>query len=639
MRKQKMSRPETVARKDEPAGASSRNPQPSRIVLLCAVSKLIRSLPNTGRIVIRNWMRSLILLPHRVRGGLMGALSPGIALGVAFFCLMGCRASYYRNAADKEVYKILQAKQTNVFGETNAFSIDTPFSHRKPEEIPAQEIIEDRLKGGKSLVTLTDALRIAIENNRQYQLRKETLYLSALTLTRERYNFRPQLFASTVATGTRQPNGDRSGSLGTRAGVDQLLKSGGSLGLTLANDLLRFYTGDPRKSAVSTLSVNLVQPLLRGAGAKIAAENLTQAERNVIYEVRSFSHYQNTFALDVVSTYLRLLQTQDRVRNEYNNYISLVDIRKRTEDLAVDRLPQFQADQARQEELRARSRYIAAVEAYQNSLDTFKITLGLPVGHDIQLDDQALKEVEKIGLLPIDLEETVGFQLALDHRLDLLNEIDVFEDSKRKIVVAANRLKPELNLFADASLQSERPTDYAKFDLNDYRASAGVQLNLPLDRLLERNAYRSALISFERQLRTLALFLDNVRNDIREGLRALEQASQDYEIQKNARQLADRRVENFEILLQAGRAEARDVLDAQNARLQTYNALTQALVDYHLTRLRLLLDMGLLDSEIDQFWLKENRVVQDRSPTAPTTPAPNQDQDLISPDKLFEKQP
>lgn len=558
---------------------------------------------------------------------------------IAAGLLAGCRASYYRKSADKEVYKILQSKQQKVFGETNAFTIETRYSDRQPEEIESKEIIEDRLVGGKSLVPLADALRIAIESNRQYQLRKETLYLSGLTLTRERYNFRPQFFANTALTGNRLPNGDKSTSLGTRAGVDQLLKSGGSLGLTLANDLLRFYTGDPRKSAVSTVSVNLVQPLLRGAGARIAAENLTQAERNVVYEIRSFSHFQNTFALDIVSTYLRLLQQQDTVRNEYNNYNSLVDIRKRTEDLAVDRLPPFQADQARQEELRARSRYILAVERYQNSLDAFKITLGLPVGHDIRLDDKALKDVEQSGLLPIVIEESEGFQLALDHRLDLLNEIDTFEDSKRKIVVAANRLKPELNLFADASLQSERPTDYAKFDLNDYRASAGVQLNLPIDRLLERNTYRSALISFERQLRTLALFLDNVRNDIREGLRSLEQAGQNYEIQKNARQLADRRVENFDLLLQAGRAEARDVLDAQNARLQAYNAVTQALVEYHLTRLRLLLDMGLLESEVEQFWTKESSEVKQRSAAAPTQPVRAQDQDLISPDKLFEKQP
>lgn len=571
-----------------------------------------------------------------LRAGLLGRV--GICL-VAAVLLNGCRAAYYRKSADKEVQKIIQSKQHAVFGHTNAFTIETRYSDRNPQEISPEEIIQDRLEGAKRLVTLPEALAIAIMNNRQYQLRKETLYLSGLTLTRERYQFQPQLFAGTTVTGTRQSNRDRSVSVGSDAGVSQFLKTGGRLGITLANDLLRFYTGDPRRSAVSTISMNLVQPLLRGAGAQIAAENLTQAERNVIYEIRSFSHYQNTFALDIVSTYLRLLQQQDTVRNEYDNYTRLVDIRKRTEALAFDRLPQFQVDQARQDELRARSRYILAVERYQASVDAFKIALGLPLGHEIRLDAQALKEIERIGLLPLGILESQGFQLALDHRLDLLNEIDVFEDSKRKIKVAANRLKADLNVFANGSLQSEQPADYANFDLNDYRASAGVQLDLPLDRLLERNSYRSALISFERQLRTMALFIDNVRSDIRDGVRALEQAGQNYEIQKNARELADRRVENFQILLDAGRSETRDVLDAQTARLQAYNAATQALVDYHLTRLNLLLDMGVLDTVVEQFWTKENAEVKQRAGAVPSQPVPEQTEELIPPDQLFEQEP
>jgi outer membrane protein TolC len=562
----------------------------------------------------------------------------GGLLVFAVLCVIaaGCRAPYYRKSADKEVYKIIQDKQKKVFGETNAFKIDTRYSNREAKDIPAKEIIADRLQAAKQVLTLPAALQIAVASNRPYQLRKENLYISALTLTRERYAFTPQFFAGATATGERSASGDKSVRGSASAGMDALFKTGGRIGLDIANDLLRFYTGDPRRSAVSTISLNLVQPLLRGAGAKIAAENLTQAERNVIYEVRSFSYYQNTFAFDTISTYFRLLQQQDTVRNQYNNYLSLVRFRERQEDLAKDRLPPFQVDQTRQDELRARNNYILAIERYQSSLDQFKITLGLPLGYEIRLDEGALKEMENIGLIPVSLNEAEASQTALDHRLDLLNEIDIFEDSKRKIMIAADRLKPDLNLFADASLQSERPTDYAKFDLNDYRLSGGVQLNLPINRLLERNNYRSALLSFERQIRTLALFLDNVRNEVRAGLRSLEQARQSYEIQKSARDLADRRVENSELLLQAGRAQTRDVLDAQTARVQAYNAVTAGLIDYHLTRLQLLLDMGVLKTDVDKFWLQEGALPKKQTEQAQPRPAALSD-DLVTPDQLFEK--
>ncbi|HEY0552303.1 MAG TPA: TolC family protein, partial [Verrucomicrobiae bacterium] len=520
--------------------------------------------------------------------------------GVVLLLGSGCTKGHYRRSADKEVYQIIQRKEKTALGHTNAFNIDTPYSQRKPAEITAQEIIDDRIRETKQTVTLRDALRIAIENSRQYQLRKEQLYLSALTLTRERFTYVPQFFAGSAVTGARTPlpdsdtsrgfgifteppeeglpNSEKSVRVSSRAGFDTLFKTGGRLSLDLANDLLRFYTGGRSDTAVSTIALSLAQPLLRGAGAKIAAENLTQAERNVIYEIRSFSYFQDTFAFDIVTTYLRLVQQQDTVINQHSNFLSRVSLRERSVALAVDRLAPFQADLAAQEELAARNSYILAVERYRNTLDQFKITLGLPVGYDIRLDEKVLTELEAVGLLPVPLTDEQSFRLALDRRPDLLNEIDIFEDSKRKIVIAADRLKPDLLLFGDASLVSQGgQTDYARFDLNDYRLNGGVQLDLPLNRKVERNNYRSSIITFERQIRTLSLFLDDLKNDLRADLRTLDQSRQSYDIQVRAKALADRRVESSELSLQAGRIQVRDVVDAQTARVQAYNAATAAL--------------------------------------------------------------
>jgi outer membrane protein TolC len=275
------------------------------------------------------------------------------------------------------------------------------------------------------------------------------------------------------------------------------------------------------------------------------------------------------------------------------------------------------------------------VERYRNSLDNFKITLGLPVGYEIRLDENALKELEEVGLLPVPLNETQSYRIALDKRPDLLNEIDTFEDSKRKIVVAADRLKPDLLLFSNVSLKSEGNTDYAKFNLNDYDLNAGVQIDLPLNRKLERNGYRSSIISFERQLRTLALFLDDLKNDVRTDLRTLDQSRQSYDIQNRAKALADRRVESADLSLQAGRIQVRDVVDAQTARVQAYNAATAALVDYHLTRMRLLLDLGILKTEREKFWLSAGDVPKVDGP-APATATDSTSTQLITPEELFQ---
>ena len=124
----------------------------------------------------------------------------------------------------------------------------------------------------------------------------------------------------------------------------------------------------------------------------------------------------------------------------------------------------------------------------------------------------------------------------------------------------------------------------------------------------ERNSYRSTLVAFEAQLRSLTLTLDNLRESIARGIRTLEQRRQNYDIQQNALELADRRVLSTTLLLQAGRAEVRDLVDAQDAQIAAQNSVTGALVAYQEARLRLMLDIGVLETQSEQFWLKDQLV-------------------------------
>jgi outer membrane protein TolC len=219
--------------------------------------------------------------------------------------------------------------------------------------------------------------------------------------------------------------------------------------------------------------------------------------------------------------------------------------------------------------------------------------------------------------------------------LTVLNEIDRFEDSKRKIKVAASQLRADLRLFGGASLQSDAPTDYGHFDPGKVAADAGVELDLPLDRLIERNNYRSTLVSFESELRNFTLTLDNLKGSIDKGVRTLEQRRQNYEIQTNALQLANRRVASTTMLLEAGRAEVRDLVEAQDAQISSQNAVTGALVAYQQSRLQLLLDIGALNTEVPQFWLKDH-LVAFFPPDKPPPPSQPVESAVLPPDRYFE---
>ena len=542
----------------------------------------------------------------------MKSLFPIGILGLTTW--LGCQTEGHRADADAEVLAILNERSRQILGEEAGTNLVSTTVGERPDTVSPARIIQERFADGGRTLTLPAALEMAERHNRSYQLQRETLYLQALSLTGTRHKFvwNP---SSTVDLGiARQTDGGLRGDSDADVSVQKLFQTGASVTATLANDLVLYFDGKPK---VPDLTLKLTQPLLRGAGAEIAAEVLTQAERDVVYAVRDYSHYQKTFAIETVGEYFRVLQGKDAVRNSYNNYLNLQKARDRAEAMAeAERLARYQVDQARQSELSARVKYLKAVESYRQALDGFKQRLSLPLGEALRLEDRALTDLVSQGLTPLELDERHGYLMAVTNRLDVLNEVDRFEDAQRKVRVAASDLKPGLDVVVDASLKKQF---YSSFSPEEFASTSGLKLKLPLNQLTERNAYRTSLINFEKQMRKLATELDSLRENIREGIRALEQERENYFIQKAALELARQQVEVMPLLLQNDDADIRDQLEAQADLVEAQNDVTSAVVDYHVARWNLLKNLGALSVESEQFWLKNQSVFGSSTAVNPET--------------------
>ena len=556
----------------------------------------------------------------------MKSLFPIGILGLTTW--LGCQTEGHRADADAEVLAILNERSRQILGEEAGTNLVSTTVGERPDTVSPARIIQERFADGGRTLTLPAALEMAERHNRSYQLQRETLYLQALSLTGTRHKFvwNP---SSTVDLGiARQTDGGLRGDSDADVSVQKLFQTGASVTATLANDLVLYFDGKPK---VPDLTLKLTQPLLRGAGAEIAAEVLTQAERDVVYAVRDYSHYQKTFAIETVGEYFRVLQDKDAVRNSYNNYLNLQKARDRAEAMAeAERLARYQVDQARQSELSARVKYLKAVESYRQALDSFKQRLSLPLGEALRLEDRALTDLVAQGLTPLELDERHGYLMAVTNRLDVLNEVDRFEDAQRKVRVAASDLKPGLDVVVDASLKKQF---YSSFSPEEFASTSGLKLKLPLNQLTERNAYRTSLINFEKQMRKLATELDSLRENIREGIRALEQERENYFIQKAALDLARQQVEVMPLLLQNDDADIRDQLEAQADLVEAQNDVTSAVVDYHVARWNLLKNLGALSVEGEQFWLK-NQSVSGFS-TADNPEAAEILPEVITPEQVF----
>ncbi|MCF7958527.1 MAG: TolC family protein, partial [Phycisphaerae bacterium] len=346
-------------------------------------------------------------------------------------------------------------------------------------------------------------------------------------------------------------------------------------------------SGNLKSGLTSVFSGAVSQPLMRGFGRKIALENLTQAERETVYQLRQFNRFGKEFTVEIVSKYYRILQSVGDINHARKNIETLSDVYERMKKLeSAGRLPRFELDQAAQDILKARETSIQSQSQYRQKLDAFKMDLSLPATAEFRLDESELASLMARGMTRPDFTLSQAMEAAQSHRLDLANEADRVDDAQRKIEVIADSLRAELNLIARGELVT--PGD------RNVNGFAGVGVDLPLDRNAERHNYRIALIELERQKRAFEEMTDAVGLQVRQGWRELNEAIERDQIQAEALTLAKNRFKNTWGLLQFSRASTRDVLDAQGDLFDAQIMATEARADYMIALLHFYRDTGII---------------------------------------------
>jgi len=488
-------------------------------------------------------------------------------------------------------------------------------------------------------LSLVEALQIGARNSNDYQSRKEGVFRAAFALDVRRNEFR-NFFVSRISntlsanTGADPTTGraDQSAS----ASVDRTLANGASLSAALAVDLANLLTQGGASTIQLAADPSVTIPLLRGSGRHIVTEPLTQAERQVIYTIWEFERFKRTFAVGIARQYFSVLSQMDAVKNAEENYRGKIRSSRRSRRWAdAGRLPAIQVDQAVQSELGARSGWIRAQLQLKDGLDSFKSSIGLPPDALIELDradldmltapaaqivadtvreattetaqetlpadaEVTLEAPNYEGAGPYELDESVALRLALQNRLDLHATNGRVYDAQRRVVVAADRLRAELTLGGSANFSDNDLDGNLSFDGGLY--STWLTLDLPLERTAEQYDYRESWIDLEEATRQVQSLEDQIKLSIRNELRTLLVSREALKIQAKSVAVAEKRVRSVGLYIEAGRAEIRDLLEAQDALLSAQDALTGAVVDYRIAELEIQRDMGLLEINTNGLW-------------------------------------
>ncbi len=280
------------------------------------------------------------------------------------------------------------------------------------------------------VITLQQSFTLALINARIYQLQLENLYNAALAVALQRFAFEPQFYAGmspiTSPNGagfpgvspinqflyaTRSAPGGQISSLtlGEVAGVGKLLNSGGQLLAGFANQVVFNFVGkNPIQPTVqSSLPLTFMQPFLRGAGRAVVLENLTEAERSLLYQVRTFAQFRQQFIVDMLTGgtitqpgvgfnlvgfsapgntdptigFIPLAENVAEVIVDLRNLAFFEQLAALYEQLIEGEssgLSQLQVDKLKSRVLTSRQTFIAYIITLLNTNDSFKQQIGLP---------------------------------------------------------------------------------------------------------------------------------------------------------------------------------------------------------------------------------------------------------------------
>jgi outer membrane protein TolC len=441
---------------------------------------------------------------------------------------------------------------------------------------------------------LTGALRQAQRTGREVLNAEEEYILAAIRLLIQRHLWSPRFFGSIspqiVSRYAPTQQNTTALEVVNQLGVTQRLPYGGEVEAAYVYSL----TEQLRESATdryvdsSSLVLSATLPLLRGAG-DVAREDLIQSERSLVYAARAFEDFRRSYLVSIARDYFDLLQQQREIANQENALKQLRALETRTAALVeAGRLAEFQKNIASNDVLVATSRLASQAERYVLALDRFKVRLGLDVNASVVIKSEGL-ELPEPEITP----EAAG-EVALLYRLDLQTLRDRVEDQRRAVRNSKNALLADLNVVGSANLGGDQLSQRGQPFVNPDRStiSAGLTLNLPLDRETERLQLRSATIAFEQQQRTLEQTRDNVIVEARSRVRAIERTRFALQLAERAVFINKRRMEEQE--LKADTVTAQDAVDTANALRDAENSRDGAMTDLKNAVLDYLLSTGKL---------------------------------------------
>ncbi len=363
------------------------------------------------------------------------------------------------------------------------------------------------------------------------------------------------------------------------------LLTGDVMATSYRNQLGTYYNSD------TTLQV--MQPLLRSAGASVFKRPLFDAESRVSDAGRQLRVTEQQTALDVATAYYAIVvqaQLVDVARAALDRATNLRDASRAR--LATGRVSQLDTLRAEQLAGQAEAQMLDAEGGLADAHDRLAILIGRRVTDDFRVVNEI-----PVNVPPLDADEAVA--LAIAHRPEIQIAQDAVAESDRGILAARSELRPQVDVGVALTRQQTVTQLGTAFGLNDFKVATLATINAPVDRTAETVALENALLERAQRQRDLDAVRDRVTVEARQSARRQARALRSLTLAQAAVASAEREVDVATSRFQIGLSNNLDVVNAQGALRSTQGQEIAARAEVALASLAARAAAGVLDPRVD----------------------------------------
>ena len=440
-------------------------------------------------------------------------------------------------------------------------------------------------------LTLQQAIKMAVEKNldvkaelynpasAEADIRKNTGIYDPLLSLLLNYQHSTTQPTSTFLSGAQI---NRQKTLEINPGINQLIPTGGTLGLVF-NNTWNQNNADPSRSLndywQSQLTLNFTQPLLKNFGRETTELNISVAK------------YNKEGVLDQFK--LKLIDTVAQVRIQYYQLFSLrenLEVKKTSLALAerilndtkaqvkAGVLPAMEILNAEFGVATMQKNLIDAERAVKDQVDSLRVLLQLPLGEEILPVDAPFRE-------KYDVIEAEAIKKAFAERPDLKQLQVTLKTYELQSRVARHQTLPDLSLVASTALTglgTSYNKDIEKVGTAEFPVWAvGVQFTYPLGNRAANNDYIKSKLKVEQTQTQVRSLQDTVVNDVRNAIRAMHSSYKQLDVTSRGSAYAEQRLQAYIKKQKVGLATNKDVLDVENDLVTAKGNQIQALADYN----------------------------------------------------------